>query len=411
MSANAIELFIRKYTPRSLSEIAGNEDAKAEIKKWALEADRGKKVPPLLLYGAVGVGKSAAAAALVNEMNWEILETNASDLRDAETLKKIYGMSSSTGGLYGEKRLILIDEIDSVSDRQEYSALQDIIKSSSQPIMLIANDIWNQKLATIRFGCKQVEMKKINSASIRKKLIEIHENESGQKITEKGFDKFDAIAKNASGDIRSAINDLQAAYGMEEYASEKFSRDRDENIFEAVRAVLKTTNYKEAVSAGDDYNTQEGEMLQLWLEENIPLEYEKIEEQACAYHWLSRADVFMGRIKNRQHWGFLKYVSHVGKAGIALSKNATYHKFVKYQFPSAIKLLGQTKKNRGLQKSINKKVAAKVHTSLDDAKNTTALLSFMDGFFEYFDLSEDESSLTAELQKHKKHEERKSRKK
>ncbi|MFH1257473.1 MAG: replication factor C large subunit [Candidatus Micrarchaeota archaeon] len=406
MGKGNAELYTMKYAPSNLKEVAGNEEAKEEIRKWALEADRGKKVQPLLLHGAVGTGKSAAAVALAKEMGWEIIETNASDLRDAETLKKIYGLSVSSGSLYGEKRMLLIDEIDSVSDRQEFSALQQIIKESQQPVVLIANDVWNQKLSAIRFACKQIGFKKINSASIRRRLSEI-----AQKENVPDGEKAEAISKESSGDIRAALNDLQGTSELKEYVPGLMGRDRDENIFDAVRTVFKTMNFSHAREAGENYNTQEFDMFSKWIDENIPLEYEKPEEVAEAYHWLSRSDIFRGRIMRRQHWGFLKYVNALSTAGVALSKHETYRKFSKYQFPSSIKMMGQTKKNRGLLKSINRKVARKLHVSLKDAIDASSALSASEGFSKYFELDEDEMSLAAELYKHEKHKEGKARKK
>ncbi len=401
----ATGLWSLKYAPQSLKEVAGNEDAKEQIRKWALEAERGKAVQPLLIYGPVGVGKSALAMALAREMGWNVLETNASDLRDAETLKKIYGISSSSGSLLGGKQMILIDEIDSVSDRQEFSTLQQIMKISTQPIILIANDLWNQKLTAIRFSCKKVEMKKVNAASIRKRLGDI-EKEEGVADGEVA----EMIAKTASGDIRGAINDLQAVSGAGSFEFERMGRERDENIFEAVRTVFKTLQYKHALEAGGDYNTQEFDMFMKWLEENIPLEYEKIEEQAEAFNWLSRADIFKGRIMRRQHWRYLKYVNSLSAAGVALSKKEIYHKFTRYQFPSGIRALSQSKKKRGLLKSIYKKVASKLHISISDAKLAMSMLIGVQGFEEYFGFSDEESSVASELYKHEKHQQRKRRK-
>lgn len=398
-------LWTRKYAPSSLSGVAGNEDAKEEIRKWALEAERGKKGRPLLIYGAVGIGKTALANALAREMGWDVLETNASDLRDAETLKKIYGMAATGTGLFGNRRLILIDEIDSVSDRQEFATLQQIVKESTQPIIFIANDVWDQKLSGLRFGCKQVELRKINSASIRKRLAEIASEENipdGEKAEE--------IAKNSSGDIRGALNDLQGTQQMEKFDATRFGRDREENIFEAVRTVFKTMNYAHATDAGENYNTQEFDMFMKWIEENVPLEYEKEGEIAQAMQWLSRADVFKGRIRRGQHWGFLKYANALATAGVALSKEETYRKFSKYQFPSAIRVMGQTKKSREMLKGIKQKVARKLHISMDEAIVAYSALSANPAFDDYLELSEDERLVAAELYKHEKQEKRKSRK-
>ncbi|MEK6954700.1 MAG: AAA family ATPase [Candidatus Micrarchaeota archaeon] len=433
-------LWTQKYAPANLAQVAGNEEARGEIKKWALEADRGKKGRPLLIHGACGIGKSAVAYALASEMGWEVLETNASDLRDGEMLKKIYGAAASSAGLYGVRRLILIDEIDSVSDRQEFAAIAQIVKESSQPIIFIANDVWNQKLGALRFSCVQVEMKKVNSASIRKRLAEIAgaeisnggekpktdaENANAKGKSDKEGNgslenhetlinidsKIEIISKNASGDIRGALNDLQGTQQMELFDLERFGRDRDENIFEAVRAVFKTMSYKNATAAGNNYNTQEFDMLMKWLEENIPIEYEKKEEIAQAFSWLSRADVFKGRIMRRQHWGYLKYAGVLATAGIALSKADTYRKFSKYQFPSGIKMMGQTKKSRELMKGIRRKVAGKLHISMDDAQAAFAALSADHRFLEYLELGEDEMSISAELYKNEKQKKGKAAKK
>ncbi|MBI5224818.1 replication factor C large subunit [Candidatus Micrarchaeota archaeon] len=399
------QIWLQKYAPQTLKEIAGNEDAKEEMRKWALEIERGKKSQPLLLHGTYGVGKTSAARALAYEMGWDILETNASDLRDGETLKKLYGMASTTNSLFGNRRLILIDEIDSVSDRQEFAQLLQIIKESGQPIALIANDIWDQKLSTVRFICKQIEFRKINSASIRKKLAEIEQKEGilDGEIAE-------SIAKNASGDIRGAINDLQATQNSV-YSETVNRRDREGNIFEAVRTVFKTMKYSEAVRAGEGYNTSEYDLFIKWLDENIALEYEDIYEQAQAYHWLSRSDVFKGRIMARQNWGYLKYVNAISTAGVALSKKDTYRKFSKYQFPSSIKMLGQTKKNRELLKSMKKKLAKKIHVSTDEALEFLPNLSRIEGFSKYLELTEDEALFASELYKHEQDKKGKKRKK
>ena len=424
-------LWTQKYAPRSLKEVAGNEDAKEEIRKWALEADRGKKVQPILVYGAVGIGKSAMANALALEMGWDIIETNASDLRDADTLKKMYGLAASSGGLYGNRRLILIDEIDSVSDRQEFAAVQQIIRENSQPVMLIANDAWDQKLSALRFQCKQVEMRKVNSASIRKRLKEVidweikglesmgvkRDGENGSvpggedaKAGSASLDldaKVEEIAKNSAGDIRGALNDLQGTMQVQNFDTGRFGRDRDSNIFDAVRTVFKTMKYESAVEAGRDYNTQEFDMFMKWLEENIPLEYEKEGEVADALNWLSRADIFKGRIMQRQHWGYLKYVNALSTAGVALSKLETYRKFSKYQFPSVIKTLGQTRKNREMMKGIKRKVAMKLHVSIDEAIGLYSLLSANPELDDYLELTEDERSTAAVLYENEKKEKRK----
>jgi len=57
----------------------------------------------------------------------------------------------------------------------------------------------------------------------------------------------------------------------------------------------------------------------LWVEENIPLEYQG-EELARAYELLSRTDLFKGRIYKQQYWRFLVYENIFLSYGISSCK-------------------------------------------------------------------------------------------
>ncbi|MFH1199892.1 MAG: AAA family ATPase [Candidatus Micrarchaeota archaeon] len=386
-------LWTAKHAPASMSEFAGNPEAVAEARKWAADSARGKPVKPLLLFGPCGVGKTALAHCLANEMGWQVIESSAGDLRDAESLSRLYGAACESAGLFAQQRLILVDEADAVSDRSEFSALESIVKQSRQPVMLIANDAWNPKLSGLRFSCVSVEMRKVNSATIRRVLDSIAAKE--------GADAFFAeeISKSAAGDLRSAINDLQASVGMPLTGGifELFSREREESTFNAVRKVFKAATYAEASQAGKSFDTQEFSFFVRWLEENVPMEYEDVSEIAQAFSWLSRADIFSGRIMRRQHWGFLKYARALSVCGVALSKRQPYHKFTKYSFPSILKTLGQSKKSRNLMLGAVRKTASKLRVSMEDARGMLPQLAQCPGMANGLGLSEDEAALVEEL--------------
>jgi replication factor C large subunit len=384
-------LWTVKHAPKKVEEVAGNESAKEEVKTWALEWGRGKAQKPLLLFGPTGVGKTALGVALAREMEWNLVETNAGDLRDAENLKKIIGLSSSSTGLFGERRLILIDEIDSAFDRGEIPELLRILKDARQPIIVIANDVWNQKISSIKALCKQIELKGVNARSVQKVLEKIAAVE-GKKC---GFAA--EIASGCKGDLRSAINDLQASCAGEGGAFSVSGRDREASIFEVLKTVFKTTDFVEAARAADDLD-EDIETVQKWLEENISAEYEKAEEVAEAFNWISKSDVFNGRVKKRQYYKLLLYVRALALAGVALSKKETYRKFTPYHYPSIIRLLGTAKKNRGLLASAAKKAGGATHCSARKAK--AGLLPFLGSTKnaeEYFGFNEEETELLKEV--------------
>lgn len=360
-------LWSEKHRPK-FSEFYGNEQAVEEIKKWALDWQRGKAGKPLLIHGPAGVGKSALAHALAENMGWEIVEMNASQLRDKEHVLRIAGSAASSGTLSGKRRLILIDEIDGLqsADRGGESALASVLRQRGQPIIATANDYWNPKLSVIRQLCTGTELKKASPKGVASVLKRIA-NKEGIKADDAVLEK---IAKESGGDIRSAVNDLHALCEgrgkLSDAECSTSSRDREKNIFDSLRQMFKASNFREARSALSGVDV-DSEFLMKWIEENIANEYEDADDISAAFDRLSRADVFYGRIRKRQCWDFLKYVNDLMGAGIALSKKSPYRKFTKYSFPKIVKSMSASREQRALRNSIGRKIGRMCHVSSRDA--------------------------------------------
>lgn len=376
------QLWTVKYSPSSLSECAGNDEAREELREWAMRWKAGKPQKPLLLAGPTGCGKTACAHALAREMNWLLVETNASDLRDKENLQRVYGLSSASAGLFGQKRLFLFDEVDGAFDRGEVPELYAIVRTASQPVLLTANDAWNPKLAQLRAACKIVDFKAVNTTGVKKVLREIAGKEKA------GVELVDEIASECKGDLRSAINDLQAGFAS--------ARERKLNIFNAVGRILKTMSYAEAIKAGEESEV-DFDLLSRWLEENIVNEYEKASDVAKAFDALSRADVFSGRKLKRQHHALLKYERALTLAGVALAKQERYQKFARYAFPSYVKQMAAAKAVRQALAEIASKAAKKMHCSKRDAGLSLAFLAHCRGLSDFLELSEEQSALLKSL--------------
>jgi len=347
-------LLTEKYKPKSLTQIIGNTDEVKKIITWALNWQRGKGGRPLLISGPTGVGKTALANALANQFDWHLFELNAADIRNKEHTEKTAGLASEHATLFGKTRLILIDDVDKMSSKKDkggISAIASFIKTAKQPIILTADDLWDRKLSTLRNLCIRIELKKINQTSLKKYLKYVSEKEE-MEIEEAHIHEISVIS---AGDVRAALNDLQAR-------NINANRDRQINVFEALKTVFKSTEYSEARKASFNANIDH-DMFKLWIDENIPREYEKMEDLADAYDYLSRADVFDGRIYRRQYWGFLRYSTDLMTAGVSLSKKDVYRKFTGYAFPSYIKKMGSSKSKRASNKQIAKKLKKHIHGS------------------------------------------------
>jgi replication factor C large subunit len=352
-------LLTEKYRPKKIDDMIGNDEARSKIKQWMLNWIKGNKRKPLLVYGPPGTGKTTIPYALKNEFDLDIVEMSGNSLRDKNRIDKILGGATLAMSIFERMTIILIDDIDILTknDRGAVGEITKYLRDKRKPILLTAGDAWDKKLAPIRTECEMIQMKRINKSSIAKLLIQIAKEE---KIEDKYIPE---IAENCNGDVRSAINDLHAKHSS--------MRDVDQDIFQRVRDIFKASTYKEAklaVSGDIDYN-----LIKLWVDENIPNEYTDKLDIANAYNYLSRADMFEGRIRNSS-WGYLKYVIDLSTIGVSLAKKEVYRKFTKYEFPKYLRYMAQSVQRRALLKAIGLKIGKVTHTNRKDALNYLFLI-------------------------------------
>lgn len=357
-----------KYRPQTLSTIAGHNKALEELKIWAKSWMHG--IPEnraVVLYGRAGTGKTTTAHALARDMGWEAIELNASDQRTADIIDKVAGSASRLGTLEGSgiKRLIIMDEADNIhgtADRGGERAIAEIIKNTGQPIILIANELYDMSTG-LRTACKPIPFNSVTSRSMIPALKRIVETE-GIKCDPGVIEK---IAGNANGDLRSAINDLQAiAQGKTSIQIADIitgERDSKENIFKFLTKIFKSTNIREVHDASLNLDENPDDLIQ-WMDENLSLEYTAPNDLAAGYHYLGRASVFLGRVKRRQNYNMWRYAGVLMTAGIIVARSHRSSGFVKYQPPSLWRKLGQTKGMRLVRDSTAKKIGTHCHVSM-----------------------------------------------
>ena len=348
--------WVEKYRPKKFEDIKEQDLAVEKIKVFVKYFGTKKKA--MILHGPPGVGKTTIAHIIASEINSEIFELNASDLRNKEKLNGVLKPAIEQISLTKKGKIILIDEVDGISavDRGGLTELLSLIKTTTYPIIITANDIWDKKLSELRKNAELVPLKEVSYRTIKDILFDVLRKE-------KLFidqDIITSIAIKAKGDIRAAVNDMQVASNLKDYSGIVFDeRDKEVDVFNALRMIFKGKPAQEVIKVFDSVNMPLDDLI-LWIEENIPKEY-KGKELARAYDLLSKVDVFRGRIYKQQYWRFLIYENFFLSYGISSAKKEIKAGFTSYQKPSRILKIWMNNQKIEKKKLISQKYAKYVH--------------------------------------------------
>lgn len=377
-----------KYRPKSLNEVIGNKNAINELKNWSDSwISNNQKNKAVILVGKPGIGKTSAAISLAKDYKWSYIELNTSDSRNASKIKKIAtaGALNDTfkdDGSYlstnhGERKLIILDEADNLYERSRSNQLDDYndkggkqeiintIKISNQPIILIVNDYYALIKGSgeiLKRLCKIIRFFPPYSNQIVNHLKKICISEG----IETENDVLYTISERCNGDVRSAVNDLQAISQNRKFIDMNSLnvlgyRDRDKIIFDILREIFKTKDIRTIKQNVLNLNEDPNNII-LWLNENLFKEYKKIDDINRAYNYLSQSDIFLSRTFKRQYFGFWSYAIDLMCGGVANSKTITYHN-ENYLFPIWLKKLKYENKNIFLINSILNKLSKISHIS------------------------------------------------
>ena len=271
-------MLTEKYKPKTRGELIQDDNLLNILFNYI---KGNQKSRPLLIHGKSGSGKTCSVYAIANDLGLEVVEMNASNFRNKEMIKNALKQKS----LFSHGKIILIDEVEAFSgtkDRGGISELNGLIKEVNFPVILTANDSSDEKIKDLKKNCNIIQFELDDLDKIINLLKSIAEKEFGFYDE----DVLKKIAFSCSGDIRSAINDLEIIGSVKSDSILDFSRDRKMGMGESIKRVFKSNSANSSLGAFD-FVEEDIDDVFLNVEENIPYFYEN-EDVAKAFDALSK---------------------------------------------------------------------------------------------------------------------------
>ena len=372
--------WIRQYSPKTLKEVAGQENQIKFLQDY-VENYKKQKKKSIILSGPFGTGKTSSVYALAEDSQLEVIEINASDTRSQKALHELIGSALGQHSLFSKGKIILVDELDGVSGTKDRGAIPELLKlmeKSTFPIICTMNNVWDRKFSKLRKKCEVLDFDKLD----HKIIADVLKNISKKEKIDYEESAIQQLARESDGDLRAAINDLQVLGSDRKLKKaeidEHFQRQNKVTVQEALFKIFKTKNLDIALPAFDNVDENVDKLL-LWMDENIPREYKKNPDIANAFDALSLADVFFGRIRRWQHYRFYVYIYNLLSAGISLAKKEKYSEMTKYKETSRLLKIWMANQKNFKKKSIAEKIAHNTHTSTKRALGEVHYLKYVFG--------------------------------
>lgn len=210
--------WVEKYRPATLDDVVSHKDITSTIEKF-IEKNR---LPHLLFYGPPGTGKTSTILAVARRIygpdyRKQILELNASDDRGIDVVRDQIKQFAETRTLFSKGfKLIILDEADMMTQAAQ-AALRRVIEQYTKNVRfcIICNYV-NKITPAIQSRCTRFRFSPLPITEVQRRLDTVIEAEK----VNLSDDGKQALLKLSKGDMRRALNVLQACHAAYDLTTE-----------------------------------------------------------------------------------------------------------------------------------------------------------------------------------------------
>ena len=203
-------MWAEKYRPQILDEMVNQTEIVSRLKNFVKE----RNLPHLLFVGPAGIGKTTSILALARDLYGSgyrnyILELNASDERGINVIREKVKNFARTAAIASEVpfKILIMDEADSLTSAAQHALRRTMeIYTRTCRFCLIGNYSENI-IEPIQSRCSIFRFSPLSEDDVKTWIQTIASMEEVN-LMEEGLD---AVYQASRGDMRKAINLLQAA--------------------------------------------------------------------------------------------------------------------------------------------------------------------------------------------------------
>ena len=268
-----------------------------------------------------------------------------------------------------------------LSDRGGMAAIARLVRATLQPVVLTVNDesVLTRYSPVFRSSVARIPFHPVRDDELRPRLERIARSERIRLAP----GALDAIVRRAEGDVRAALNDLEAIAPLAPGPLQLTvlgGRDLGSDLATMAEEVLSAPRFYRSVEVQNRLDVPPDDLLP-WIEENLPHFAPDARRRADGFEVLAVAERFLMHARRARVWSQWSYASELLTGGVGLAlRDRPISGSRGAAFPRFLGEMGRSRGFRQVRDGLAAKGAARFH--LSRRKGREVLLPFLERMLE-----------------------------